>query len=131
MTDCPFQLNANNRWQCPDCNWVYPRESEKPPRRNCPNSPDLNSPEHRERIKQQMLAELQSVIDSSDVPGCDLATITAQLDQCLTPCKEFNGHTCVLRGSVCKKWQRWKEFLACTGLLCRNFEEPTRSAREQ
>ena len=94
----------------------------KEPRHLCPNSPDINTPEHRERIKAKMLAELKPVIDSSDCPGCDLAKITAQLDQCLTPCKNFNGHTCTWRGSECKKWQRWKEFLACTGTPCRYFE---------
>jgi len=38
VTDCPFQLNADGLWQCPDCDWVYPRKSEKPPRRNCPKA---------------------------------------------------------------------------------------------
>jgi hypothetical protein len=33
--DCALTLVAG-RWTCPQCGWVYPRESEKPPRRNCP-----------------------------------------------------------------------------------------------
>ncbi len=41
--DCPFQLNADGLWECPHegCEWVDPIKSDKPPRRNCPASPDL------------------------------------------------------------------------------------------
>ena len=39
MIDCPFKLNAKGLWQCPQCKWTYPIESEKPPRQNCPKAP--------------------------------------------------------------------------------------------
>lgn len=121
MTDCPFQL-VDNRWQCPDCDWVYPRFGpRRSPRRNCPNSPDINTPEHREKIKQKMLADMQPIIASSCSPESDLAGIVAQLDQCLTPCKKFNGHACTKNGSKCKYWQRWKEAVAFMS-PCRYFE---------
>lgn len=123
---CTFNTDGPP-WKCTHCHRTYtnsgvPSQSVKPPFIACENAPDLNSQEHRERTKQKMMGELQSVIDSSDVPQCDKATISEQLDKCLTPCKEFNGRTCTLRGSDCKKWTRWKEFLACTGMPCRNFE---------
>ena len=40
-------------WKCSQCGWVYEQRGElvlsaKPPRRNCPNSPDLT--EARERL---------------------------------------------------------------------------------
>ena len=37
IMDCPFSLNGDDLWQCSNkgCEWVYPRKSEKPPRRNC------------------------------------------------------------------------------------------------
>ncbi len=38
MTGCNFQA-ANTPWTCTLCGWVYPRPSAKPPRRNCPKSP--------------------------------------------------------------------------------------------
>lgn len=41
MTDCPLQLNDDGLWQCPDCDWIYPRKAEKPPRRTCRNVPDI------------------------------------------------------------------------------------------
>lgn len=37
MNDCPLELVAG-RWTCPQCGWVYPRESARPPRRNCPTA---------------------------------------------------------------------------------------------
>lgn len=122
MTDCPLTLNTEGFYQCPDCNWIYKRKADKPPRRNCPNSPDINTPEHRETIKQRMLAELTPVIESRGAPQFSLAMSTEQLERCLSPCKEFNGQTCTFRGSACKKWQRWKEFLLLTGNPCRYFE---------
>lgn len=36
MTDCPFQLNADGLWQCPQCEKPHPIKLDKPPRRNCP-----------------------------------------------------------------------------------------------
>jgi len=48
MTDCPFHLTADGFWKCPECGYIDPRKAAKPPRRNCPNSPDLT--EARERL---------------------------------------------------------------------------------
>jgi hypothetical protein len=110
MTECQLILNIDGLYECPDCEWVHKHKADKPPRRNCPNAPDINTPEHRETIKQRMLAEIAPT-----------AAIITQLDQCLTPCKEFNGQTCTYRGSACKKWPRWKEFLALTTAPCRHY----------
>lgn len=43
MTDCPFFVNADGFYECPQCGYIYkPRQMcRKPPRRNCPNSPDI------------------------------------------------------------------------------------------
>jgi ribosomal protein L37AE/L43A len=35
--DCPFTLNADGLWQCPDCGWIFSKRTDKPPRRNCPS----------------------------------------------------------------------------------------------
>ena len=68
-----------------------------------------------------MLAKLRPLLEEGRTKR-DLAAITTQLDLCSTPCKEFNGQTCTRRGSACKKWQRWEEFLALTDGACRYFE---------
>jgi len=47
--DCPLELIAD-RWTCPQCDWVYPLQAERPPRRNCSNSPDLAEAAERLRI---------------------------------------------------------------------------------
>lgn len=47
MSDCPFQLNRCGLYQCPQCGWIYPRKSKKPPRRNCPKSPDITEAAER------------------------------------------------------------------------------------
>lgn len=46
-TDCILHRNANGHLECCDCHWIYKGKAENP-RRNCPNSPDLN--EARERL---------------------------------------------------------------------------------
>ena len=117
MIDCPLELNADGLWQCPDCNWIYKRKTDKPPRRNCPKSPDLDSPEHRARVKETTLAELEPMALKSDLPS-----IAAQLDQCLELCDRFNGRTCTARGSSCRLLTRWLEFLALMTGPCRRFE---------
>ena len=55
MQNCPLQLNADNLWQCPNCGWVYPRKSDKPPHRNCPASrtPEAIAAAEAERERQQ------------------------------------------------------------------------------
>lgn len=53
MTDCPFTLNADGLWQCPDCGWVYPRKKDKPPRRNCPKKKAPPTPEQKAEAERQ------------------------------------------------------------------------------
>ena len=36
--DCPFAL-VTSLWTCPQCGYVYPRPSDKPPRKNCSKAP--------------------------------------------------------------------------------------------
>ena len=59
LIDCPFTLNADNLWQCPKCNWVYKKKSDKPPRRNCPAllTPEEKAKREAERQQQQHLAQ--------------------------------------------------------------------------
>ncbi len=57
MTDCPFTLNADGLWQCPNegCGWVYPKKSDKPPRRNCPatRTPEAIAEQKAQAERQQ------------------------------------------------------------------------------
>lgn len=39
MMECPFQLNDDGLWHCPQCNKPHPIKSDKPPRRKCPKAP--------------------------------------------------------------------------------------------
>jgi hypothetical protein len=55
MNDCPFTLVAG-RWTCPDCGWVYRRESEKPPRRNCPKAEEVRSSRFAVRSEDEIAA---------------------------------------------------------------------------
>ena len=89
----------------------------KRPMRACPKAPALNSPEHRERIKQKTLAELEPLALDTDREA-----INTQLDRCLSSCNHFNGRTCTARGSVCRMSNRWIEFLALMTEPCRRFE---------
>lgn len=57
MTDCPFTLNTDGLWQCPDCGWVYKRKADKPPRRNCPAS---RTPEAIAEAEKQQAEALEA-----------------------------------------------------------------------
>ena len=43
MRDCDLKLNEDGLYQCTrkGCRWVYPLQSNKPPRRNCDASEGL------------------------------------------------------------------------------------------
>lgn len=120
MTDCPFQLNVDGFYECPDCHWVYKRKSDKPPRRNCPKAPDVNTPEYRETIKSKMLAELTALVEEGRTQNT-LTAITEQLDVCVT-CKRFEKVVCTARGSACRQWKRWREALATFACPCSKFK---------
>lgn len=62
MTDCPFQLNADGFFQCPQCDWVYPRKANKPPRRNCPKAPS--------RGLGDTIAKITSAVGIKSCGGC-------------------------------------------------------------
>lgn len=113
MTNCPFQLNADGLWQCPDCGWIYPRPGpRRSPRRNCPKSPDITEAAERlgitgDDIKHwaQSLAKWMRAKFPMRTPE--------QVDYCLhicVKCKEFipsnpkcTGETCRIKiGGYCK-----------------------------
>ena len=110
-------------WICNVCHTTHARHNGEPilsaksPRRDCQNSPDLNTPEHRARVKETTLAELEPMALKSDLPS-----IAAQLDQCLELCDRFNGRTCTARGSSCRLLTRWLEFLALMTGPCNRFK---------
>jgi hypothetical protein len=43
MLECDFQM-SDGLWKCKWCNAVYPKPVLKPPRCDCPKSPDLQDP---------------------------------------------------------------------------------------
>jgi len=62
MIDCPFTLNADGLWQCPDCGWIYKRKSDKPPRRNCPAkaTPEQLAEREASRAEQEEQAKREA-----------------------------------------------------------------------
>lgn len=44
MIDCKLELNEAGHYYCPACGWVYPLNTAKPPRRNCPTAKDAPRP---------------------------------------------------------------------------------------
>lgn len=84
-------------------------------------SPEINTPEHRDRIRTQLLSELQKLADKGRIPNA-IPKIAMQLDLCLAPCKEFDGQVCGKRGEGCTRRKRWKEFLALSDRPCEYFE---------
>lgn len=59
MRFCPFTLNADGLWQCPDCGWIYKRKAEKSPRRNCPKklTPEQLAQREAARAEQEEAAK--------------------------------------------------------------------------
>ena len=43
MINCPTKL-VDGKWTCPNCGWVYPLQSERPPHRNCPKASSAKLP---------------------------------------------------------------------------------------
>lgn len=78
-------------------------------------------PPTSDQIREKLLAEIRPYTEDGRAKR-DLAAITEQIDLCLTPCKEFNGRVCKLRGTDCKKWIRWAEHLILSTEPCRYFE---------
>jgi hypothetical protein len=48
MIDCIWNIDGPP-WKCQHCGWTYPRESDTPPRRNCPKAPKEKPPEASEQ----------------------------------------------------------------------------------
>ncbi len=66
MTDCPFTLNANGFYQCPICKWIYPiypKKSDKPPRRNCPATKKPPTPEEIASQKAEAIRQEAEAIE--------------------------------------------------------------------
>ena len=97
--NCPFTLNADNLWQCPQCGWVYPRASDKPPRRNCPKAPDAPP----KLTRREQLLHRNAIVN--DPPRDELER---RLDIC-EACEEYEGYGCITMGSACRKADRWQE----------------------
>ena len=65
MSDCPFRLDSEtNLWTCQQCGWVYPRQSEKPPRRNCPSA------KKKSRGLGDTIAKITSAVGIKPCGGC-------------------------------------------------------------
>ena len=63
MTYCSFQLNADGLYQCPTCGWIYPRKSDKAPRRNCHA---LKAPPTAEQIAEQIAERARQQAEAHD-----------------------------------------------------------------
>jgi rubredoxin len=103
MTDCQFTLNADHLWQCSQCGWVYPRASDKPPRRNCPKAPDAPPRQARTR-REAVLARY----DAQQLTEPPRAEIERRLDVC-EACDQYADYECVRGGSPCRREDRWQE----------------------
>ena len=99
MTDCPFTLNADHLWQCPQCGWVYPRQSDKPPRRNCTKATGARP----QLTRREQLLHRNAIVN--DPPRDELER---RLDIC-EACPEYEGYACITLGSACRRPERWQE----------------------
>ena len=99
MTDCPFTLNADHHWQCPQCGWVYPRQSDKPPRRNCTKATGARP----QLTRREQLLHRNAIVN--DPPR---AEIERRLAVC-EACEEYEGYACITLGSACGRPARWQE----------------------
>ena len=110
MNDCPLQL-VGSKWLCPDCGWVYPRPSAKPPRRKCPKSPQGIASTHAQ-IRTAALQEAD--INYHHRPTDELDAIIAT---CLSnACGKYsNGCPSRFAGSPCNRRRGWLKSLSSVG----------------
>ncbi len=99
--DCPFDL-ADGKWTCPQCGWVYPLESAKPPYRTCPKAPP---------VIDRVLARIRSRLDKATTcTAAEWDAIESRVRVCCAcPFGKFTGGTCRERGTDCTKFDRWFE----------------------
>ncbi len=62
MIDCTFARNPQGQWQCNQCGWIYPKQADKPPRRNCPKA--------KSRGLGDTIAKLTKAIGIKPCGGC-------------------------------------------------------------
>lgn len=124
MINCPFDL-VDGKLTCPQCDWVYPLRSDKPPKRNCPKSPEgragrLIAVLHEISSKHE--SEMKANGSWQMYPLRPLIDLEKYLEICLD-CDQHNGNTCTTRGTDCRARGLWLKRLACVGFRdCPNWK---------
>lgn len=114
MTDCTFILN-DGLWQCTACGWTYPRQSVKPPRRNCPKGTARPSPP---TPRDAVLARYDHAPSPLPIAREEVARRVAVCEGC----PHFAKFSCIQAGSDCRKAEHWQQRVLL--LDCENWEEP-------
>jgi hypothetical protein len=86
MSDCTFAITSG-RWHCPACDYTYPRQSDKPPRRNCPAAP--GQPTLAESLLTSLSLAREWGDDDEDTAAWQ--AVVARLDHCRYRCAEWDG----------------------------------------
>jgi hypothetical protein len=107
MTDCTFR-RKNTPWTCTECGWIYPRPSKKPPRRNCPASPEA-----RLSLLDLLIAELDRADHFTWGPDrLEDVEIRSRLASCIA-CEEFSHTHCGRNAGGCAGYKRWLLRVTC------------------
>lgn len=110
MINCPTDL-VDGKWTCPLCDWIYPLDSDQPPKRNCPKSPEGRA--------GRLIAILHAVtqgIESEPTWQMYLPRPLPDLERnigiCLD-CEHYKDNTCTKRGI--RRRCQWLKSLGCVG----------------
>ncbi len=106
--DCPLTLDADGRWHCQDCGWVYPRPADKPPRRNCPKGTARPAPP----------TPREAVLARYDAAPNPLPIAREEVERRVTICEQcdrFPGFACITAGSRCQRPANWQQKVLTLG----------------
>ena len=89
MSVCEFRKD-DGRWACVVCGWVYPRDSDTPPRKTCPSgkSKQQRAVDAAERLALDIMARIEN--GHATRPAIE---IESRLVEC-RKCYKFRGDNC-------------------------------------
>jgi hypothetical protein len=114
MINCPLQRVAG-KWTCPLCGWVYPLDSDRPPHRNCPKSPE-GRPGQLIAILHAIASKHENEIKWHMYSPRPLIDLEKNINICLD-CDDYKDNTCTQRGTTGKARCVWLMRLGCVGFV--------------
>lgn len=94
LRECPFRLNADGFWECPQCERPYSIKLDKPPKRDCPRAPSIVEAAKKLGIPENEIGRYASMLQqwqAEDCPIRDPGEIDWIHENLCLPCESHVG----------------------------------------